>query len=99
MALVILVFSQLTYAQGVTTSQISGTITDGVGRGIEAATVTATHIPSGSTYGAYTGEDGRFSISGMRVGGPYKIVASFLGYSTQEFNNVELRLGENKKLT
>ncbi|MBK9992857.1 MAG: TonB-dependent receptor [Saprospiraceae bacterium] len=96
--LILAIQFQLSFAQGVTTSQISGQITDGAGKPIEAATIQATHLPSGSIYGAYSGEDGRFNMPGMRVGGPYKIVATYLGYSTQEFNNVELRLGENRRL-
>ena len=37
------------------------------------ATVVAIHEPSGTLYGAVTNVDGRYTIQGMRTGGPYKI--------------------------
>ena len=82
----------VSYAQ-VTTSSIRGTITDN-GKPVEYATVVATHIPSGKTYGQAVGADGHYSISGMRAGGPYRIEFSYLGYETLTYNDVELSLGQ-----
>lgn len=82
----------VSYAQ-VTTSSIRGTITDN-GKPVEYATVVATHIPSGKTYGQVVGADGHYSISGMRAGGPYRIEFSYLGYETLTYNDVELSLGQ-----
>lgn len=82
----------VSYAQ-VTTSSIRGTITDN-GKPVEYATVVATHIPSGKTYGQAVGADGHYSISGMRAGGPYRIEFSYLGYEVLTYNDVELPLGQ-----
>ena len=82
----------VSYAQ-VTTSSIRGTITDN-GKPLEYATVAATHIPSGKTYGYAVGADGHYSINGMRAGGPYRIEFSYLGYETLTYNDVELPLGQ-----
>lgn len=82
----------VSYAQ-VTTSSIRGTITDN-GKPLEYATVVATHIPSGKTYGYAVGADGHYSLSGMRAGGPYLIEFSYLGYETLTYNGVELPLGQ-----
>jgi len=60
-------------AQGVTTAAIAGIVTDSSGTPLEAARVIAVHGPSGTTYTASTRTDGRFTISGMRVGGPYRV--------------------------
>lgn len=78
----------------VTTSSMSGRITDKEGVVI-GATVVATHEPSGTTYGTVTNIDGRFNLNGMRVGGPYKVEVSYIGYGKNTANNITLHLGEN----
>jgi hypothetical protein len=80
------------YAQ-VTTSSMNGTIKDGRGP-LPGASVKATHVSTGTVYAASTNSDGRFNISNMRVGGTYKVVVSFVGYQSQEFDNLVLKLGE-----
>ncbi len=69
-----------TAAQGVTTAAIAGVVTDSAGAPLTGATVVAVHGPSGTQYSAVTRADGRFNIPGMRVGGPYRVRASFVGY-------------------
>lgn len=78
----------------VTTSSMSGRVTDEEGPVI-GATVIATHQPSGTTYGTVTNLEGRFNLNGMRVGGPYSVEISYIGYGTSTTNNVTLSLGEN----
>jgi hypothetical protein len=80
-------------AQGVTTASLSGTVRSSVGQPISGATVRAVHEPSGSTYGAITRADGRFLIPGMRVGGPYRVAVSNLGFQGAEQGDVTLNLG------
>lgn len=60
---------------------------------LPGANVVATHTPSGTTYGTVTQVDGRFIIPGMRVGGPYTVKVSFVGYKEQVFNDIYLNLG------
>ena len=81
----------------VTTSSMSGLITDAAGAVI-GATVIATHTPSGTTYGATTNSEGRYSLNGMRVGGPYTVVITYIGYGKSTINNITLSLGENYPL-
>jgi hypothetical protein len=80
-------------SQGVTTAAISGVVVDQTGMGLPGANVLAVHEPSGTRYGAATMADGRFNIVGMRVGGPYKITVTYMGYETQEQDNINLSLG------
>ena len=82
----------------ITTSGISGRVTS-QGEDVIGATVTATHLPSGTIYRAVTNIDGRYTIQGMRVGGPYKIQVAYIGQKTKTFENVTLRLGETEDLS
>jgi len=84
------------YAQ-VTTSSISGRITDGKDALI-GATVKATHEPSGTIYGVVTRSDGTYNLLNMRIGGPYTIAVSYLGFQTKSFSSIYLTLGEELTL-
>lgn len=81
-------------AQGVTTSQLSGTIKDPSGGAIPGANIVATHTPSGTTYGTMSLADGKYKILNMRTGGPYSVKITFVGYGEQTFGEIQLRLGE-----
>lgn len=81
------------YSQGVTTSAINGLIVDDQNNALPSANVIAVHEPSGTTYGAASRNNGRYSIPGMRVGGPYTITVSFVGFEKQSKTNVYLNLG------
>ncbi len=78
----------------VTTSSMSGRVTDAEGAVI-GATVIATHEPSGTTYGTVTNMEGRFNLNGMRVGGPYTVEISYIGYGSNIAENIVLLLGES----
>ena len=82
----------------VTTSAISGKITAD-GENVMGATITATHQPTGSVYRSVTNENGRFTIQGMRTGGPYKVEISYIGYKEKNVDGVYLKLGETADLS
>jgi hypothetical protein len=81
----------------VTTSSMSGQVTDASGAVI-GATVIATHTSSGTTYGTVTNSEGRYNLNGMRVGGPYTVEVSYIGNGKSTINNITLSLGENYAL-
>jgi hypothetical protein len=83
----------LVMSQGVTTAGMSGKVTEANGQPLPGANVVATHLPSGTRYGAVSNLDGNYSIPGMRVGGPYRLTASFIGYGNQEVDGIVLSLG------
>ena len=76
-----------------TTSSLTGTIRDSK-ESLIGATVKATHQPTGTVYASSSGVDGRFNIPNMRVGGPYLIVVSYVGYQSESFSEVVMKLGE-----
>jgi len=80
-------------AQGVTTAAIAGVVTDSSGTPLEAARVVAVHGPSGTTYAAVTRTDGRFTIPGMRVGGPYRVSVTMVGHRREVQDQIQLTLG------
>ena len=90
---VVMLASVLTTMAQVTTSSINGKVVAD-GEEVIGATVTAKHVPSGTVYNAVTNINGRYTIQGMRVGGPYEVTISYLGFRTEEIKNVQLALGE-----
>lgn len=85
-------------AQGVTSSSMKGTVTDGDGNPLPGASVQVTHVPSGSQYGNATDPSGNFTIRNMRVGGPYAVRVTFIGYTPFEQEDIFLELGETYTL-
>ncbi|PYP75112.1 MAG: hypothetical protein DMD25_13745 [Gemmatimonadetes bacterium] len=80
-------------AQGVTTAAIAGVVTDSSGGPLEGGRVVAVHGPSGTAYAAVTRADGRFTIPGMRVGGPYRVTVALVGYRREVQDQISLTLG------
>ncbi|MCU7491171.1 MAG: TonB-dependent receptor [Ignavibacteria bacterium] len=83
------------FAQGVTTAAMNGTVVDNEGQPLPGATIVAIHVPTGTQFGTTSRVDGKFNISNMRVGGPYTVKASFIGYTTQVKEGISLSLGQN----
>ena len=81
------------WAQGITTASISGVVTNQKGETLPGASVIAVHQPSNAEYGTITRADGRFTIPNAKVGGPYKITITFVGYQPTEKTNIFLSLG------
>jgi len=80
----------------ITTSSMSGKVTmQGSGEEVIGATVQVVHEPSGTRYNAVSNVDGRFSIQGMRTGGPYTVTVSYIGFQPKSYKSITLQLGEN----
>ena len=78
----------------VTTSALGGRVVDVNGEPVIGAAVVATHTPSGTVYGVVTNEAGRYTINGMRAGGPYSVEVSCLGYQSVIITDLTLQLAE-----
>ncbi len=79
----------------VTTASISGKITDTHGEALPGSNVIAIHNPTGTQYGTSTRVDGRFNLPNLRVGGPYTVTVSFVGFKESKLENITLTLGQN----
>lgn len=99
LALLVVCSTSLAFSQGVTTSAISGRITDELGEPLGGANVLAVHQPTGTKYGAAADFDGYFRISGMRAGGPFRITFSYIGFESDVRENVFLTLGRTSQFT
>ncbi|MFQ5649307.1 MAG: carboxypeptidase regulatory-like domain-containing protein, partial [bacterium] len=96
--LVVLLAASGLYAQGVTTAGMSGIVSDDKGEALPGANVMAIHEPSGTQYGTAVRSGGAFTIPNMRIGGPYSVSVSFIGFKTQKEENVYLSLGQTLRL-
>jgi len=86
---------QISLAQGITNAGVNGQVSSTTGEVLPSASVMAVHIPSGTVYGTSSRIDGKYNLTGLRTGGPYKITVSFVGYTTQIKENVYLELAQN----
>lgn len=82
----------------ITTSSLTGVVVDDNHESLIGATVQAVHTPSGTKYNAVTNLDGRFTIQGMRPGGPYKVEVSYVGFQNKVYEGINLSLGETYSL-
>ena len=74
------------------------TLDNANGEEVIGATVVAVHEPSGTRYTAVTNTTGRFSINGMRTGGPYAVTISYIGFQPKTVKGITLQLAETYNL-
>ena len=95
----VLLTLSLTAMAQITTSSMAGKVANtGTNEEVIGATIVAVHEPSGTRYAAVTNTSGRFSIQGMRTGGPYNVTVSYIGFQPKIFKGITLQLGETYHL-
>lgn len=92
-----LLFMSFAYAQ-VTTSNIKGLILDEQGQPLFGANVVAIHTPTGTKYGAASNYEGRYNLLNLRVGGPYTVTISYIGFQDKVFSDIYLTLGKTQNI-
>jgi hypothetical protein len=95
-AAVAIVAPTAAYAQE-TTSTIRGEVTQG-GAPVNGAQVVVTHVPSGTQSTTTSSADGSFSVSGLRVGGPFTIAVTAPGGETNQITDIFLQAGQPLRL-
>ena len=83
----------------VTTSSLKGVVYDETNEVLMGVNVVVIHTPTGTTYGGVTNIDGRFNLVNLRVGGPYTVTISYIGYQEQSYQDVFLTLGKSESLS
>ncbi|MCH9029789.1 MAG: carboxypeptidase regulatory-like domain-containing protein [Bacteroidetes bacterium] len=94
----VLIIPNQIFAQGVTTASINGIVQDAEGNPLPGANVIAIHEPTGTQYGASTRDNGLFNLPNLKIGGPYNVTASFVGFNAEKQENIILSLNQNIRL-
>ena len=96
--LVIILLSTISALSQVTTATLNGIVRDAKNSPLGSATVTIEYPDAGITQTLATKSDGRFIISNLRVGGPYRITVNHVSYQKAVSENIFLELGLNNTI-
>jgi hypothetical protein len=98
MMILLTLMSLNVFSQGVTSSGINGRVIDENGKPLEMANVVAIHAPTGGQFGAMTDTKGNFRLVNLPVGGPYRVVVTYVGYTDFNKENIYLQLGQTLRI-
>ena len=87
-------FGPAAFAQ-VVTSGITGLVRSGDGKIISGATVTAVHTPTNASHTTTSNASGRYSFTGLPVGGPYTLTVKADGLSSEPLTDITTELGSS----
>lgn len=76
-----------------TDASFAGTITDAKNEALPGVTIAVKNASTGFVTGTITQSDGRFQFKQLPLGGPYTVIASFVGYSNKQSNDLYLNQG------
>lgn len=79
-----------------TTADIAGIVNSPDGP-VPGASITAVHQPTGTKYMTISRKDGRYNLPNLRVGGPYVLTVSYIGFKEEKRENISLSLGQEFK--
>ena len=77
-----------------TTSDIVGQVLNGKDP-VAGATVTILNVPTNTKFVTTTRKDGRYNVAGLRIGGPYVVTITNVGFKEVKQENIFLTLGED----
>jgi outer membrane cobalamin receptor len=91
-ALILIITAGQLSAQGGSAGNVMGRVTNEDGQTLTGVQVIATNQGTGSQFGALTGDDGRYTIEGLRPG-LYIVVARMVGYDPGVEGDLRLTTG------
>ncbi len=83
----------------IVSSGLAGQIRDTAGNSVAGASVAIVHLPTNGASAAVTNQFGRFSVTGLPVGGPYSVTGSADGYSPATAPEIYTSLGTSVDVT
>ena len=95
---VLVAISSSLMGQGLTKASINGFVFDSDGEALPGANVIAVHQPTGTRYGAATRGNGVFNLPNVRIGGPYTVTVSYIGFNSQKEEGVFLNIGQTLRM-
>ncbi len=81
-----------------TTATVNGTVSDEKNNSVAGATIVLKHEPTGTVYYTQTNSRGIFVAPNLKVGGPYTISVTYVGYNADTMHDLNLALGNNPDL-
>ncbi len=82
----------------VTTSNITGVVTGSNNEGLVGANVKATNTSTGYARMTVTRADGRYDLTNLNPGGPYKVEVTFVGQTIKTKEDIYLQLGNTEQV-
>lgn len=92
--LIFLAVTGVALSQANTTSSIDGFVKNTNGEPMLKAKIRVEHVPSGTKSSTVANTKGKFTVLGLKAGGPYRIVITCLGYESQRIDSVYLSLNQ-----
>lgn len=89
----LLAVSSSAFAQ-ITTGSITGRVTDAAGNPVEGVQVQVVLKATGSSRGAMTKSDGRYTVPGLEVGPGYAVTIRRIGFQPETRGSVSVALGQ-----
>ncbi len=86
------------HAQVTTTAGVYGVVKDEGGQALAGASVTMVHEPTKTKVGTYARKDGRYTLTSLRVGGPYTLTVKLVGKQDFSLTIEKLQLAENRRV-
>lgn len=83
-------------AQGVSNGSLTGKVTNREGKPLPEANITLVHQPSGTPYKTASLANGRFRFANLRIGGPYSLKVTHVGYQSATVDSLNIALGQTK---
>lgn len=92
--LIFLLFSMVAVSfSQITTAGFKGNVYDENNHPLPKATVEATLISTGEKYTGTTQANGNYILPNIKSGGPYSITCTYIGYTKEKFEDIQLTLG------
>lgn len=82
----------------VTTAAIHGTTTDQSGATIPGAIITVLNMSTSTTSNAKSDSAGYFKVSGLQIGGPYKVAITARGFTTFVATGISLNVNDDREV-